>query len=229
MNEWARVLRAVDVPGSAGTLDLAEVVALGLDVAPSSVGCSITTQVGEGFATPAATGHLALALDAAQYQSGSGPCVAAAQDGRVHDVDMAEEPGAYGEFVLAAREHAVATSLSWPMPTAPRPAALNLYASTAGAFAEPRARAVAALLARVLAAVMGATPDPDGQLEWRVEQVSRDRLLVVSARDDLAAQHGLTAEEAFELLARSSARQGRRLVEVAGAILAGPGDIGSAR
>lgn len=221
---WARVLQWVQDPASAGSPPLAVVLGLGLDVAPDSVGCSVTVPSGEGFVTPAATGPLAVALDGAQYRSGQGPCIAAARDGRIHDVDMGAPPVEYGEFVSMARAHGVGSSLSWPLTTAPRPAALNLYAATPGAFTGSRPRAVAALLARAVSSVLGEarvdTTSDTGTLPADVSRVRGQRGVVLAARDAVAAAAGVSVEEAFEALARRTAQERRGLLEVARAVLA---------
>ena len=136
---------------------------------------------------------------------------------------MARPPVAYTEFAAAARDRGVGSSLSWPLPTAPRSAALNLYAATPGAFAGPRPRAVAALLARAVATVLGQTRGDlpgTGPQHRPADSVQRQRGVVLAARDAVATAAGVSIEEAFEVLARRAAAERRGLLEVARAVLA---------
>lgn len=234
---WSRVLRAVTDPAStsAGVPVLGAVVGLGMDVSADSVGCSITVARGDGFVTPAASGPVAVELDAAQYRAGSGPCVAAVRDGRVHDVDIATRPGEFAVFAAAAAAHGVGSSLSWPVPTEPRRAALNLYASAPAAFAPRRPRAVAALLARAVAQVLALPTSPvdtragsannagsaTSPVGTGPEAPGRDRGTILDAVAALVTARGVSPDGAFELLARRSAVEHRALVEVARDVLTG--------
>ncbi len=105
---------------------LALAMSLGAAVTPHGLACSVTLATGWGYRTPVWSDALALDLDRAQYASGVGPCVATAQDGQVHTIEvMADEPR-YPSFAAANVARGVRCSLSLPLSVRAAPGALNL-------------------------------------------------------------------------------------------------------
>lgn len=204
---------------------LSEAVSLGLEVAPGSVGCSITQQLGNDYRTPVATGPLAMDLDLAQYRAGNGPCIAAARSGRHIRIKSMTAEAEYPEFTAAARRHGVQSSSSVPLLGSARPAALNLYASDPDAFDSERPAAVASLLARCVTGLLQASPAamPEGGEATgagsSVTEVLARRELVEAAQQVLICRDGLTEAEAFWWLAQRSRDQLRSIFEIARAVL----------
>jgi hypothetical protein len=107
---------------------------------------------------------------------------------------------AYGAAAIARGVH---SSLSVPLPDPRRPAALNLYASAPDAFVSPRARAVAALLARCTAtllpggAVVVVVPVADADL---LDTVRARRIRMEQALRAVMVNEGVSRADAFALL-----------------------------
>lgn len=218
-SQWARIARAASSPDPVETVDeradlVRVALALGASMTADTVGASVTMATGGGYATPAASGGLALALDLAQYAAHDGPCIAACRDGRPQLLAISDVRDGFGEFVQAALDRGVRSSLSLPL-TTPAPAALNLYAAAPKTFQAPHARATAELLARCIARFL-----PDAAVASHVSSTDETRALrqrrtVVAARDRLAAQERTTPGEAFTRLAVRSRAEHRSIVDVA--------------
>lgn len=226
--QWARLLSAAGRP--TGGVDreslLDEAMTLGLRVAPSTVGCSVTLLVGAAFSTPTASGAVARELDRVQYDAGTGPCMVAARDRQGQRLDAMAD-SRFIAFTHAAARHGVRSSWSLPLIGTYRPAALNLYASTAGAFVPERPRAVAGLLSRCLARLMGA-PSPSTTAEAReptadLAAARSQRAVIVQAEEALMARDHLSRHEAFAALALRSQREGRSILPVARDMLSATG------
>lgn len=228
-SQWARIARAASSPDLLVSPDeradlVRAALALGAAMTPDTVGASVTMATGGGYATPAASDSLALALDLAQYAAHEGPCITACRDGRPQLVGIAEDADdAFAEFKRAALDRGVRSSLSLPLPT-PASAALNLYAGAPHAFQEPHARATAELLARCIARFLPGelvAPPLSSTDETRAQ---RQRRTVVAARDRIAEQDRSTPGEAFTRLAVRSRSEHRSIVDVAADELAAASD-----
>lgn len=240
---WKRLVTAASVPGTIESdrvrrALLSEAMTVGSTITRDSLGCSITESVGAGYRTPVASNSLALDLDGAQYADDDGPCIAACRDGGVHSITVMADERDYREFVQVALEHGVRSSLSLPLAAVRRPSALNLYAGSASAFDDPRARAVAHLLARCAAAVLTADPfaavrrDASGHTavaqhgDLRTEPGrTADAVTIANALRVLGEQHGLDRPQAFAELRRRSLAQGIGVAAAAQDVVrrAGPG------
>lgn len=211
-------------PSTADRVVLLErAVGLGADVAPGVVGCSLTVQDTHGWTTPHAWHPVSMTLDRAQYESGTGPCIEAATTGTSQELDTIASDGRFLGFAAAAAEHGVRSSLSVPLPQAPQPSALNLYATRPGAFDTVRNREVADLLARLIAVLLGA-PGPRAPGVGSTAELARERGASVREAVTLrAAQTSTTTDETYLALAQRTRREGRRMGELAALIL-GDGD-----
>jgi hypothetical protein len=225
--KWARLLDAVSRPSAVADRDalLSEAVSLGLDVAPGSVGCSITQQIGSDYRTPVASGPLAMDLDLAQYRAGDGPCIAAARTGRHYRIKSMTAEADFPEFTAAAKRHGVHSSSSVPLLGSARPAALNLYASDPNAFDSERPVAVSSLLARCVTGLLRAAPV--SPIAGEIPEVATSmtdaltkRELIERAQGVLMRRDGLTESEAFAWLTHRSTDQLRSIFDVARAVLA---------
>jgi hypothetical protein len=221
--QWDELLRAVSRPAAYPRLDvlLRQAVELGCQITPDAVSCSITEIAGgDEYHTPVYSDQLALDLDKAQYQSGSGPCMAAARERQPQHFDAATDVDRFPGFTEAARERGVRSSISLPLPSSRRSAALNVYASSRYAFDAERPRAVADLLARCVAVLMtpsdteglpGAAPVPEDKL-----QAARARArLIGQAGAVLTTERSLGDRDAMTVLMRRSRAEGRSIFEVA--------------
>jgi hypothetical protein len=232
--QWAELLRAISGPrpaSDAGLL-LRQAVELGRDVAPDTVGCSVTTIEGESYHTPVFSDALALDLDRAQYEAGDGPCMAAAREQRHEYFDSMTDGGRFPGFTEAAVERGVRSSISLPLAAIERPAAINLYASSRYAFDAERPRAVAGLLARCVSALMtpadGARQALDAPVSASKIEAARSRArLIAEAEAALMARRSVSRTDALSLLIRRSRAEARSIFDVAREVV-GTGEAGFA-
>jgi hypothetical protein len=168
--------------------------------------------------TAAASGPLALRLDAVQYREDAGPCLDAARRGGpvgTIEVDDARWP----VFARALHESGCDSVWSHPLPLAePAAGSLNLYLP---AVAEPAAREMAAAL------VAGAAVPVANA--WLYEEAVRtgdnlrvaleSRAVIEQAKGILMERLKVTADGAFEALARISNDTNTKLRDVAQAVV----------
>ena len=103
-------------------------------VVPGAQEVSVSLLQGGKASTPASTGPLATILDEHQYQSGHGPCLAAAEGGEVQRIDDLRNEPRWPDYLRRAVDVGLGSSLSIPVPVqAGVAAALNLYSTTAKA------------------------------------------------------------------------------------------------
>jgi hypothetical protein len=188
---------------------------------------SITLLSANGqISTPASTDELALRLDELQYGSGEGPCLEIGLDPGLSHLsipDISTHPR-WPRFGPLAGAHGVHAVLSigmfpngWSERTEqggdhPRLGSLNLYARRPRAF-DHNARDVGLLLAAHAAvALAGAT----NLSQLRAALDSRD--VIGQAKGILMARRHLTADQAFDLLRRTSQRLNMKLRDVAARI-----------
>jgi hypothetical protein len=215
---WTQVLRATTGTDREARTDsvLQTAMALGLGIAPATVGCSVTEEAESGYRSPVVANDLSLTLDLAQYDAGAGPCLTAASEGGVRRVDMASEGERYAHFAAVAERHGVRSSLSLPLVGAQTPAALNFYAATSSAFDAPRPRQVADLLARCVTVLLQRGPVDQPVPVAVLDAVLARRGRIRQAEETLAARRRFGREDAFAELARRSVAERRSIHEVAG-------------
>jgi hypothetical protein len=211
-------------PGTSGGRQelLVEALRLGHDAAPGILGCSVTELDGAHYRTPVASTDVALELDHAQYADLAGPCVNAARDRQLQQIDRLDSEARFRGFVAAALRHGVRSSLSVPVVTRYHPTALNLYSSTESAFAAPQAHNVAGLLARMITALL-APPGASTQLV-AAEGDARERgQRVGAAVEQLMREYGLDRPGAFNIMTERSRTHQIKLQRIAEQILDGKG------
>jgi hypothetical protein len=231
--QWAELLRAVSEPGAAPSSEalLRQAVELGRDVAPGTVGCSVTTLEGDRYTTPVFSDTLALDLDRAQYEAGDGPCMAAAREQRHQNFDALTDAGRFPGFSEAAVERGVRSSISLPLTGPELPSAINLYGSSRYTFDAERPRAVAGLLARCVSALMSGPEQAARVVEApvpasRVEAAQARAQLIADAETVLMARRSVSRSEALTMLIRRSRADGRSIFEIAHEVLeAGEGEV----
>lgn len=220
--QWAELLRAAAEPKSASdsAVLLRQAVELGRDIAPDAVACSVTTIDGDRYHTPVSSDDLALDLDRAQYESGDGPCMAAAREHRDHSFDADTDRDRFPGFTEAAIARGVRSSISLPLTGPELPSAINVYGSSRYAFDAERPQAVAHLLARCVSALL-ARPELVGQVTAvpvsadRIEAAQARARLITEAEEALMARGSLSRPDAMTLLIRRSRAQRRSIFEVA--------------
>lgn len=192
-------------------------------IVPGADLVSITLRSPDGaFHTPIETGPVAIALDQLQYETGEGPCVTAARlsgPGHIRCDDLRHEP-AWPRFAPAAADHGFTAVLSTTLlPDAKPPrltGALNIYARHRDVL-QAEAQDTALLLAtHASLALAGAQAVSYAELKQRqLQQALESRDVIGQAKGILMNRRGCTAEEAFDLLRRTSQDLNVKLAELA--------------
>ncbi|NWJ70443.1 GAF and ANTAR domain-containing protein [Pseudonocardia sp. ICBG1122] len=227
--EFATLTGALLASGTVADV-LARVVAAVRRVVPGADMVSVTLRDDDGcFHTPVETDPAASTIDEAQYTSGRGPCVEAARaDGPAlaFSDDLAAE-SRWSDFAHAAVGHGfhsvLAVSLI-PDAEPPRlPGALNVYATDRRAFTSADRDRLMLLATHASLALATCVAVSDAVLqETQLRQAIASRDVIGQAKGILMARRGLTAEEAFDVLRRTSQDLNVKLVELAGTVTAHP-------
>ncbi|MET0132646.1 MAG: GAF and ANTAR domain-containing protein [Kibdelosporangium sp.] len=202
---------------------LERVVFAARDIVPGADLVSVTLRTPAGaFHTPVETDPLATRLDQLQYRFGEGACVAAAQaagPAAAFTDDLAAEPR-WPRFGPAAAELGFRSLVSTAvLPNAVSPqlsGALNVYSRRPGAI-EAADRDVLLLLATHASLALASTSAVTR------EQLNTQRLLdaldsrdaIGQAKGILMARRGISAQEAFDVLRRTSQQINVKLRELA--------------
>lgn len=216
--DWARVLaeaaKTMAVQESLGRT-AEEVVALAVSVVPGTEAAGISRAGNGEVHTLAVSDELARKADAAQLEAGAGPCLQAVWEDRMLAVDdMAEEPR-WPEFAQRAARLGVGSMLACHLSSEQGiRSALNLYARTPHAF-DDHARAIALIYAAHATIALDSA-----RLEADLRAAVDSRQGIGQAVGILMERHLLTAQQAFELMVRTSQRLNRKLRDLAEIVVA---------
>jgi hypothetical protein len=177
---------------------------------------------GARLATVGASGEAGRRIDAIQYSTGDGPCVRAAATGE----ELLVEFPATGWEELSRRAVGEGVTCAWSLPVVKNPkgaASLNLYLSTGGdtvwaADNWAAAHALAHDTAKVMSAwtALNDLRTANNNLKVALES----RTTIGQAEGILMARQGIGADQAFDILRRTSQRTNRKVRDVAGEIVA---------
>ncbi|OAP21382.1 MULTISPECIES: GAF and ANTAR domain-containing protein [Amycolatopsis] len=196
-------------------------------LAPSADLVSITLRAPDGnFHTAAYTDPKAADLDLLQYKLGEGPCHDAAVPGRPEFLESAD----LDSDAQWPRWSPEAAGLGWRAVLATAlvddavsrfSGALNLYSRTPGGLADVDRDVVLLLASHATLAVAetdAVTRNELNQAQLRRALDSRD--VIGQAKGIIMARRGLDAQEAFDLLRRTSQQLNVKLVHLAGTLVA---------
>ncbi|MFC5948678.1 ANTAR domain-containing protein [Pseudonocardia lutea] len=175
----------------------------------------------DGFRTPVETDLLASRLDELQYRLDEGPCVAATRrrgGGAVHEADLAAAEQ-FPRFGPAAVELGVRCVLAvglFPDGDAPRMGALNLYSRRVGGISAAERDVALVLAAHASTALAATRACAAADLETaQLRQALQSRDVIGQAKGILMERRGISAEEAFDILRRTSQSLNVKLAQVA--------------
>lgn len=211
-------------------VDMAGMVVTGADLV------SVTVRAPDGtFYTPARTAAVATELDQVQYKAGDGPCVDAARPdgpGYVASDDLSTETR-WPQFSAAASGHGygaiIATELVPAAGADSLSGALNIYSREPHGLS--RTDRHTALLFATHGALSLAHARTSELADLRRAQLRRaidTRDVIGQAKGILMNRQGITADEAFALLRRTSQDLNIKLVDVARALAAGHAELDGA-
>jgi GAF domain-containing protein len=191
-----------------------------LDALPAAEMAGISLMGDDGRPTTGIfTDNQAPGIDASQYESGAGPCLDSWRTGKTIRInDMASAAAAYPEFVRAAQDHGVQSSLSLPLVAGEEAVgALNLYARVVDGFSdddESTGQVLASAAAIVL--VNASAYWQASHLSEHLAEAMRSRAVIEQAKGILMARSPqLSADEAFDVLRRASQRENVKLRDIA--------------
>jgi GAF domain-containing protein len=185
---------------------LQTVADLAKSVVSGTAESSVLLLIGDKPTTPVCTSPIALELDESQYEHDYGPCLHAARTGDVVEVTDAKTEPRWRGYMDSAVEHGYFSSLSLPLPIREGIAgALNIYAREPNAFDED-SRLVATQFAPYAAVAAG------NLYEYQTARATAENLrralesraVIDQAKGILMERHKLTADQAFQILARAS-------------------------
>jgi GAF domain-containing protein len=196
---------------------LGEIASLAQQSLPGRLEASVTLLTGDDPVTAVTTGQLALDLDHAQYACGHGPCLHAAAVGEPTEIEDARADPRWRDFLDIAVRHGCLSSLSLPLPLHERVAgALNIYARSAAAFDE-QTRQFARRFASYGAVVAGNMLVYESALDRakNLEAALASRAVIDQAKGILMERFKMTADQAFQALARASMETNTKVRDIA--------------
>ena len=201
------------------------VATLVVETVPSADDVSVTLMRGSSAHTIAFHGDLAVDLDERQYSLGFGPCLAAAQAGTTIRIEDTSTDEAFPDFSSLAARRGVRSVVSVGLPVPDRSlGSINVYRFSFSADDGPgdeteqslRLFAQYAAVALGNAAALAESNDRADNLVVAMQS----RAVIEQAKGVLIARHGVTPEAAFELLARRSQHENRKLRSIAEEVVA---------
>ena len=205
----------------AGADDLAtmhtKMVLIATETIPACDIASLTMLQRDGTPrTPAFSHKTALQLDEVQYGLGDGPCLAAIRHRGMEHISTASETR-WPRFTEAAVERGVLATLSLPLGNHEAVVgALNLYSETIAEY-DDASRELACVFADQLgvAAATVIRLAEGYELAEQLQQAMESRAVIEQAKGILMAHQRCRPDDAFEMLARASQNQNRKLRAIA--------------
>ncbi len=186
-------------------------------------GATTSTRRGQHMETVGATDQRLIALTDAQFISGEGPSLATLEPRQPvawsSDADLQPWP----EYQAAARLSGIRASLSIHVPIdhdVAVTASLTLYAH-APVEVGPESIKLAASFASQVGLVIesGDGARETARLAWELTEAMRSRAVIEQAKGMLMAEHGVTADEGFSILANMSKSSNTKLRVVAATLV----------
>ncbi|HEX5694760.1 MAG TPA: GAF and ANTAR domain-containing protein [Acidimicrobiia bacterium] len=212
-----------------GAGELAEVMRRIVEVATSVIGncdlASVTMLEGDQFSTPVYTHTNALRVDEFQYSTQQGPCIEALLSGTVHGTT----PGwreQWPDWAAKAEEAGIGSVLAVPLRIPDtihlRLGAVNMYSYSADGFTDADQELALILSAHAaIAAVVARERDERQHQERSFHEALGSRDVIGQAKGMLMERHQITADEAFDILRRSSQNLNSKLRDVAARLVSG--------
>jgi ANTAR domain/GAF domain len=199
---------------------LGRLTALAVRMVPGADHAAITRRSGDQLATVAATSEVALQVDALQFELGQGPCLDAVFDQAIYRTGNLATDRRWKRFgPRVADSIGVVSMLSSRLfleDDAGSVAALNLYAYTVDAFDESAEWTATVLTTHAALALSGAR---ELGREKRLKTALESNHTIGVAIGILMGRHGITGDQAFDVLALASQHLQRKLADVAGEII----------
>ena len=212
-------LRLGALPTSNDTIDAALqlVVTLASATVRGADGVSVSLHRHGRLMTAAASDETVLEMDHNQYDTGEGPCLSAAAEGRWFRVDALAEEERWPAFTPRAIKEGIASILSSPLLNEGRPiGALNIYSRGEGAFGREEQELAALFATHVAGILVDARADlSEEESTSRIHSALVSRMLITQAQGMLMERQQVTAEVAARILGHAARAAGRTVLEQA--------------
>jgi GAF domain-containing protein len=175
---------------------------------------------GDRFTTAAATDDVMRLIDQLQNQTGEGPCLEASTDLVVQVDNDITRQSRWPELARHVVERTpVRAMLAVPLvDDGRRTGALNVFADRADAF-DAESVSQAAILASFASIALAGARHSERATQLEVGVATNRE--IGAAIGILMATHGITSEEAFDMLSKASQRLNRKLRDIASGIVRG--------
>jgi GAF domain-containing protein len=207
--------------------DLGRLLQRGVDqlvrAIPLAEMASVSVLRGDAAETVASSDERVWAIDADQYAAGDGPCLEAARSGQIVRLSQEQAQERWPEFARSARAAGVASYLSAPLVIDEEFAgALNLYSTQAHGFGDLDEALLRFYVTAATAAIANARRYAEARmLAENLGRALDSRAVIDQARGVLMALRGLSAQEAFDELARESQNTNTKLRDIAVRVISG--------
>ena len=225
-------LRLGALPTSNDTIDAA--LRLVVNLASATVrgadGVSVSLHRHGRLMTAAASDATVLEMDHNQYDTGEGPCLSAAAEGRWFRVDALTDETRWPAFTPRAIKEGIASILSSPLLDDGRPiGALNIYSRGEGAFGRDEQELAALFATHVAGILVDAQVDvPEEESTSRIHTALLSRMRITQAVGMLMERHHITGEAASAMLAHAARAAGRTVLDQAIDLTRAVGSAGEA-
>jgi len=196
---------------------LEQVVHIARRVLPVPTQASITLLVDDTPLTVACTDEDALALDERQYAAERGPCLDSAASGALVSIPDMTADDRWPQFVTAATELGVRSSLSVPLPVQRNvTGALNFYASELEAFTDETIDLAQTFAGHAAVAAANAhLYETTATLAEQMKTAMATRAVIEQAKGIVMRDRRCTADDAFNALVKLSQETHLKLRDVA--------------
>jgi anti-anti-sigma factor len=169
-------------------------------------GVSVTLERHGHLTTVASSNDTVVRMDDHQYETGEGPCLAAATQGHWFHIESLAEERRWPDFVPRAIDEGIASILSTPLMSSDRAVgALNIYSNTDRAFGPAQQELAAMFASQASGILVDAGADvTDEQLDERIADALVAREVIALAQGMLMSDQHLTADDAAAKLYRSA-------------------------
>jgi GAF domain-containing protein len=196
---------------------LGEITSLAQQSLPGRLEASVTLLTGDDPVTAVYTAQVALDLDESQYGHGHGPCLHAAAEDEPVEIEDARSDTRWRDYLDDAVRHGCLSSLSLPFPLHEGVSgALNIYARQPSAF-DDGSREFARRFASYGAVVAGNMLVYESALDRakNLEAALASRAVIDQAKGIMMERFKLTADQAFQALARVSMKTNIKVRDIA--------------
>lgn len=207
--------------------DLGRVLQRGVDqitrAIPGATMASVSVLRGDTAETVVASNDRVVSIDADQYAAGDGPCLEAARTGQIVRTGVEQASQRWAEFARSARGAGVQSYLSCPLFLDEEFAgSLNLYSEQPHGFGALDEAVLRLYTTAATAAIANARRYARArQLAEQLSQALDSRAVIDQAVGVVMAVRGITAEQAFDELARQSQNTNTKLREIAVRVIQG--------